>query len=85
VEIARQIQDFIVAELGDSATKLTTRDDLLESGFLDSAGLAQLVSYIEEQFDVEIEDEELVHENFRTIDAIVELIESKTEATPLAG
>ncbi|HEY7693145.1 MAG TPA: acyl carrier protein [Gaiellaceae bacterium] len=81
MEIAGQIEAFIAAELGDPAKRVTARDDLLDDGLLDSAGLAQLVSYLEEQFDIEIDDEELVPANFRTTEAIADLVARKTGAT----
>lgn len=51
---------------------------LLDSGLLDSAGLFELVSYLEERCGVTIADEELLPENFETIDAIVAFMHPKT-------
>jgi acyl carrier protein len=44
---------------------------------LDSLGLFQLVGYLESEFDVEIDDEELVPGNFGTIEDIAKLVEAK--------
>lgn len=52
---------------------------LLDSGLLDSAGLFELVSFLEERCGITIADEELLPENFETIDAIVAFV------TPKAG
>jgi len=40
-------------------------DPLLESGFLDSLGVLDLVSFVEQEFSVHVADDELVPENFR--------------------
>lgn len=53
-------------------------DPLLESGVLDSLGVLDLVSFVEQEFSVHVADEELVPENFQTIDRIAAFVESKS-------
>jgi acyl carrier protein len=53
-------------------------DPLLESGVLDSLGVLDLVSFVELEFSVHVADDELVPENFQTIDRIVAFIENKS-------
>ena len=50
---------------------------LIESGIIDSLGILKLVSAIEEKLKIEVLDEELIPENFQTVNDIVKLIESK--------
>lgn len=50
--------------------------DLLASGIIDSYEMVNLVVELEENFDIEIDPEYVVPENFHNIDAIVKLIES---------
>ena len=54
-------------------------DALLESGMLDSQGVLEVVTFIEQEFPIIVEDEDLVPENFHTIDRIVAFIRCKTE------
>ena len=54
-------------------------DALLESGMLDSQGVLEVVTFIEQEFPINVEDEDLVPENFHTIDRIVAFIQSKTD------
>jgi acyl carrier protein len=79
--VETKLRDFIVGDLGweGSPSTLTGEFPLLERGVLDSVGILQLVSYIESEFGVEIEDQELVADNFGTLAAIIRLIESKRE------
>lgn len=49
--------------------------DLLASGIIDSFEIVNLVVELEERFDIEIDPELVVPENFQTVDAIVALIE----------
>jgi methoxymalonate biosynthesis acyl carrier protein len=55
-------------------------DDIFAGGFMNSLILVQLISFIEQQFSVKIEDSDLEFENFRTVNRIVELVEKKKPA-----
>lgn len=76
------LREFIVSELHWNGNKevLTPDYHLIENGVVDSLGLFMLVSFLEEQFGVEILDEELVPENFATIGALMKFIERKQPA-----
>ena len=52
-------------------------DSLLDSGIIDSLGILDLVTYLEETFEVVAEDEDLSPENFDSIDSLVRFVESK--------
>jgi acyl carrier protein len=52
-------------------------DDPLRDGLLDSLALEALILFLEETFEVRIEDEDTVEENFESIDAVVALVEAK--------
>ncbi len=58
---------------------LKDSDELLESGILDSLGVLDLVSYVEQEFLIGVADDELLPENFQTIDRIAAFVESKTK------
>lgn len=47
---------------------------LLASGLLDSMTLTHLIAFVEDTFAVSIPDEELASKNFRTPQAVVELV-----------
>lgn len=48
--------------------------DLFENDMLDSLGIAQLVAALEENFSVEIDPEDILPENFSTINEIDALV-----------
>ncbi len=60
-------------------------DDIFASGFANSMFAMQLVNFIEKEFRVEIENEDLDLENFRTIDRIANLIDRKQTASRVSG
>lgn len=78
-ELVKQLSDYIMNELatGSPAGPLTPDSQLVEDGFVDSLGLFKLVAYMEDKLNVTLEPEEIVFENFATINTIVGLIQSK--------
>ena len=49
---------------------------LIDDGILDSFDIIQIVSDLNEEFDIDITADELEPENFNSLDAIVSLVES---------
>jgi len=80
--ISDRIRGYIVEELSFSVGPEVLTDDypLIDNEVLDSLGLFQLVAFIENDFDLEVLDDELVLENFGTIGDIARLIGSKRAA-----
>ena len=62
---------------GASGHALEPEDDLLESSVVDSMGVVELTSFIVERFGVEIEGEEIVPDNFRSLGAMSRLVAAK--------
>ncbi len=53
---------------------------IFETGLLDSMGLLFLIEYLKEEFDIVTNDDELLVENFESINSIVAFIEGKLQA-----
>ncbi|HEY0936115.1 MAG TPA: acyl carrier protein [Trebonia sp.] len=73
------INDFISSELVQDASLLPLGNStsLLESGIVDSLGLLRLVVFIQQQLGVALGDEDLIPENFESVDAICACIRSR--------
>jgi acyl carrier protein len=56
---------------------LTDDYPLLDRQVLDSLGLFQLVAFLESEYGIEIDDEELVPANFGSIKDVSHLVETK--------
>jgi len=56
---------------------LSTSDPLLEGGIIDSLGILNLVGFLEEEFQMTVADDDLVPENFGTIEQIAEFVEGR--------
>jgi hypothetical protein len=73
-EIEAALRRFIVAELLEGPYE---GEDPLAEGEVDSLGVEQLVEYAFEVWSVELDDEEIVEENFESVPALAALVESK--------
>lgn len=52
-------------------------DSFLRTGIIDSMGMSQLVSFLEEAFQIRIADEELVPENLDSLARVAAFVERK--------
>ena len=60
-------------------------EDIFALGFVNSLLAMQLVNFVEKEFGVTIEDEDLDLANFRSLNAIDALVERKRAARTAAG
>jgi len=72
-----KIKQFIVEEFMPDvpAGELEADFDLLTGGVVDSLGLLKLVAWLEQEFDVGVDESELGPESFRTVSAIKEYVD----------
>jgi len=57
------------------AKELETINDIIEGGYLDSFELMALIASLSEGFNVDITVDEIMPENFNSVDAMVNMIE----------
>ncbi len=67
--------------LFDPDAAIDPRSSLLGEGILDSTGAMELVLFLEEQFGVEVADDELVPANLDSIERIVSFVVRKRSVT----
>ena len=73
-KLQEYIEKTFVREKGK---RIAAGDSLLDSGLVDSTGVFELVSFIESEFGIKIEDEEILPEHFETIDNLAGFIDRK--------
>lgn len=56
---------------------IANADNLLESGIIDSLGILDLVSFLEQEFAIAVADDELLPENFESVDRLSCFVERK--------
>jgi len=52
-------------------------DDLLSEGVLDSFGMMKLIRFIEDNFDIKVQPEDMTIENFTSVETIVRYISAQ--------
>ena len=76
--IEDRIRSFVLKQFALARQKgVNPEDKWLESGLLDSLGILDLVHFLEQEFSVQIIDEELVPENFESLSAVCEFVLKK--------
>lgn len=82
IDIKEKIKAFVVNNflLGVGSNTLNDNDSFLEKGIIDSTGVLELVSFIEETFNFRVEDEELIPDNLDSLDKLTSYIRRKGNA-----
>ena len=72
------VKDFIIRELiREEGFELEDSAQLIERGIIDSMGIISLLDFLETEFSIQIESDELVPENLDTVESISELVGRK--------
>ena len=77
---AQQIKDFLLTKYHSSLQQFSTIPDdfdLLTEGIIDSLGVLDMISSIEEHFNIEIDFEEIDADDLTVIGPLCNFIESK--------
>jgi acyl carrier protein len=75
--IQKELRQFIASELGRDVSGVADADSLLEAGVIDSMGVLELVSFIEKQYRIAVAEDEMMPENFDSVDAIAAFIDRR--------
>ncbi|MDY6937901.1 MAG: acyl carrier protein [Cyanobacteriota bacterium] len=80
--IKNLIREQILTEFMFSQPEEDLENDLLliEQGIIDSMGIFRLINFLEDEFNIAFDPEELMLENFATINAIHNFVISKVES-----
>jgi acyl carrier protein len=75
------IRDFILENFlfTDNAEQLPPGASFLEEGIVDSTGVLELVLFVEETFNIAVDDEEIVPENFDSVERLAHYVQRKAE------
>ena len=81
--VKAEIKKFIVDNFlfGQGGAEIADDQSLLESGIVDSTGLLELVTFVEQQYGIAVEDRELVPAN---LDSLANLTQFVARKQPVA-
>ena len=79
------IKEKIVKIIGESSgyeeEEISKVSNLISDEIIDSLGMIELISFLEKEFNVIFSEDDLVLENFETLNKIIDLIEIKISKT----
>jgi acyl carrier protein len=79
MNIETAVEKFILEDLlaGSRGTSISADESLVSSGIIDSLALLRLIAFLEEKFGVVVNDDEVIPENFESINVIKTFVENK--------
>jgi acyl carrier protein len=78
VDIKDEVRQFVVANFYvDDPIGITDQTSFLDSGIIDSTSVLELTGFLEDTFDIEIDDDELMPENLDTLAGIEAFVSRK--------
>ena len=81
MDIQDRIADFITESLLlGKDVDLGTMPSFLNGGVIDSTGVLELVQFLEETWDIQVTDEEMVPENLDSLASLTRFVREKTSA-----
>lgn len=86
MSLQEDIRTFIVENFlfGDEGG-LSNDSSFVKEGIVDSTGILQLVAFIQDQYLIAVEDEELIPENLDSVSRVTAFIEAKKRSDMEAG
>ena len=81
MEIQQRVKQFIIENFYVSnAAALTDDASLISTGVVDSTGMLEVITFLESEYGVTIEDKEMTPENLETIGRIAKFVIQKQAA-----
>jgi acyl carrier protein len=69
--VREQVREFVRTNfLFNSATPVSDDSSLMEQGIVDETGVLELVMFVEETYGIQVDEADLIPENFDSIDRI---------------
>jgi len=84
--VEHEVRAFLAENfsLGNDLSHLSGTQSLTERGFIDSVGIVEVLTFLENQYGIQISDDETLPENIDTIDNIVRFVGEKRGAPQAA-
>jgi len=78
-DIKNQVRTYIADNfvMGSKAAKFSDGDSFLDLHIIDSTGFLELITFLEEKFGIQVEDEEMIPENLDSLDNIEAYVSKK--------
>ena len=79
--VLKKVREFVIQNflVDDDEAGFSDDQSFLETGVIDSTGILELIFFLENEFDLEIDDEEMVPDNLDSVANIGRFVLSKSK------
>lgn len=79
MSISEAVRSYILENylFSDDPAALEDNESFMEKGIVDSTGMMEVISFLEEQFGITVQDDEMIPENLDSVSAIIAYVERK--------
>lgn len=76
MQVRDKIRSFILENFlfTDDQSKLQDNQSFIETGLIDSTGILEVISFLQDEFVIDVQDEEMVPDNLDSVDRIVNFV-----------
>jgi acyl carrier protein len=74
--ISERIRRFLVLQF-PTIKNVGNDESLLKNGFIDSLGILEVVAFLENEFRIAVSDDDLLPENFGSVQSITDFVQAK--------
>jgi acyl carrier protein len=78
LSVINSLEKFIIEQGSADRESIDPGEDLLEQGLIDSLAIVQIIAFVEDSFGISLGPNDVVPENFASLNALAGLIESRT-------
>jgi len=77
-DLERTVREFIIKNfIFEDDGSLTPETSFLDNGIIDSTGVLELITFVEETYGIKVVDQEIIPENFDSIHNIASFVERR--------
>ncbi len=78
-DVLKEVREYVIENflLGDEDEAFSDSESFLESGLIDSTGILEVISFLEETYRIEIADEEMIPDNLDSVERVARFVVSK--------
>ena len=80
-DIERDVRKFIADQFFYGKSEELSSDGSLLGSVIDSTGLLELVTFLQEHFGITVDDEDIVPENLNSIAQVISYVEGKLKSS----
>ena len=79
MSIEEKVREYILDNFlfTDDQSALSSEDSFMEKGIIDSSGILEVIFFLKEEFNVQVEDDEMIPENLDSVNNLLAFMEKK--------